>query len=551
MDGALRIALSVAALAWALLGAISPATADMRAAPPHLSSDGGVRQLVVDGAPFLILGGELGNSSATSIADMDAYWPDLVDLRLNTILAPVYWELIEPTEGAFDFSLVDALIARARKHDQRLVLLWFASWKNSMSSYAPGWVKADTERFPRAITSRGAPLEMLSAFNSANLEADRRAFVALMRYLARVDGRRRTVIMVQVENEIGMLEDAREHGPDAQAAFAGPVPAPILDLLIRDESSAAEPLRAAWAASGRRQSGAWGEVFGDDLRGHEIFMAWSYARYVEEIAAAGKAVHDIPLFVNAALPRPGRKPGDYPSAGPLPHLRDLWRLGAPSIDFIAPDIYFPNFVEWARKYAFDGNPLFIPEAGRAGSADAPGNALFAIGELHAIGFSPFWIENIDTPEKSAILKDVYEALRELTPLIIAHQGKSSMRAVRAPVSFEGAADLSPQSLAFGDFILEATVVDPWTPRDAQHPENHAAIVFQLAHNEFLVAGVGVTFTFKTADAAAGILAADEGYFRDGQWRRSRRLNGDQTHQGRHVRLPPGPLTMQRVTLYRY
>lgn len=539
-----RTIFSLAVFAAAVLIAAPTALAQ----PPRISSEGPARQLVVDGAPFLILGGELGNSSAASVSDMDAYWPRLSALGLNTVLAPVYWELIEPEEGRFDFSLVDALISRARDHDQRLVLLWFGSWKNSMSSYVPAWVKTDPDRFPRALTADGRAHEMLSAFSRENLETDRRAFVALMSHLARIDSRRRTVIMVQVENEIGMLEDAREHGAEADAAFAAPVPDEILSLLADD--GGAEELRAAWFANGRKSSGSWREVFGGDARGEEIFMAWSYARYVEEIAAAGRAVHDVPLYVNAALMRPGHRPGQYPSAGPLPHLRDLWRLGAPSIDFIAPDIYFPNFAEWMPRYVFDGNPLFIPEANRAGEPAAPANALYAIGELDAIGFSPFWIDEIENPETSDIAA-AYAALHALAPLILAHQGKETMRALRAPVSFEGEADLSDVSLSFAPYDVTATLVDPWTARDDQTPENHGALVIRLGENEFIFTGVGATFTFETEGGEAGILSADEGWFEDGEWRSHRRLNGDQTHQGRHVRLAPGAITMQRVKLYRY
>lgn len=517
---------------------------------PQLSPHGDARRLIVDGKPFLILGGELGNSSASSVAYMDEIWPRLVALNLNTVLAPVSWELIEPQEGVFDFSLVDALLKRAGAHDQRLVLLWFGSWKNSMSSYAPPWVKRDPRRFPRAQTEDGRSHEILTAFSGENLNADRKAFVALMRHLATADKKDRTVVMVQVENEIGMIENARDHHPLANAAWSEAVPQAVLDALASGET--AEELAAAWSAHGRKKSGSWTEVFGGGDRGEEIFMAWAYARYVEAITRAGKDIYDLPMFVNAALIRPNHRPGQYPSAGPLPHLRDLWRLGAPSIDFLAPDIYFPNFVEWTTRYAWPGNMLFIPEANRAGAAGAQANALFAIGELGAVGFSPFSIESIEDPE-TAPLADLYAGLASLSPLILDHLGANTMKGLRAPVNFDGDADLALQTFAMGGYRITATFIDPWTQREEQAPETHGAIVIQQGEEEFLFAGAGVTLTFETADGEgpAGIESADEGRYENGAWIPGRRLNGDQTHQGRHIRLEPGAFAIQRVKLYRY
>ena len=145
-------------------------------------------------------------------------------MHLNTILAPVYWELLEPSEGKFDFTLVDSLIADARHRDLKLVLLWFGSWKNSMSCYAPEWIKLNQQKFERAKDSKGRPLEILSAFNKINLAADMSAFAALMKHIARVDSVENTVIMVQVENEIGMLTEAREYTAAASLAFNSTCP---------------------------------------------------------------------------------------------------------------------------------------------------------------------------------------------------------------------------------------------------------------------------------------------------------------------------------------
>ncbi len=110
---------------------------------PYLEKQRTAHQLIVGDKPFLIIGGELGNSSASSLSYMKDIWPTLLKLNLNSVLIPVYWELIEPVEDEFDFSLVDSLIYQARRNDLKVVFLWFGTWKNSMSCYAPKWVKTD------------------------------------------------------------------------------------------------------------------------------------------------------------------------------------------------------------------------------------------------------------------------------------------------------------------------------------------------------------------------------------------------------------------------
>jgi beta-galactosidase GanA len=344
---------------------------------PHLRKQGEATQLIVEGKPFLVLGGELGNSSSSSLEYMRPVWPKLVALNLNTVLVPVYWDLIEPAEGKFDFTLVDGLIQEARKYGLRLMPLWFASWKNSMSCYAPAWVKINQQRFPRAEDRAGSGMEILSPFSS--------------------------------------------------------VPQELTSCLERRRDALAPELRAVWAATNFKTRGTWEEVFGPDVSTDEIFMAWHFARYSNRVAELGKAEYALPMFVNAALIRPGHQPGQYSSGGPLPHLMDVWRAGAPQIDFLSPDIYFPNFAEWCRKYHRSGNPLFIPEA-ILGPLSAV-NVFYAVGQHDAIGF-------------------------------------------------------------------------------------------------------------------VGVLSAQEGKYVEGQWRPGRWLNGDQTHQGRHLRLSPGKFDIQRVKLYR-
>lgn len=525
---------------------------------PQLRRDHGATQLIVDGAPFLIRGGELENSTASSPAYLDTVWPRLAAMHLNTVIAPVYWQLIEPREGTFDFGTVDGLIAGARRHDMHLMLLWFGSWKNSMSSYAPGWVKRDPQRFPRAERSDGAGMEILSAFSRNNLQADSGAFVALMKHLRDIDSARHTVILVQVENEVGMIPEARDHGAPADAAFTAPVPPALTDYLTAHKDTLAPALKTAWQAHGFKTGADWDDTFGAGPATDEFFTAWTEGRFTGEVAAAGKAVYPLPMYVNAALMRPGKTPGQYPSGGPLPHLFDIWRAAAPAIDFLAPDLYFPNFVEWADKYARPGAPFFIPEAGRVSAADMGANAFYAYAQLNAMGFSPYAPEFL-APDQAKTMAEAYDVIAQLTPLILANQGTGKMIGVSAPAQFDGTVDLNPQHFTFGDYTITAHFKEPapisiGAKAETEMPGAHGGLIIQTGPDEFWIAGMGMIVTFGARAGTkerAGIDAIWEGRFLHGRWVPGRNLNGDDDNQGRYLRLPAGEFTIRHVRLYRY
>ncbi|HEY1923318.1 MAG TPA: DUF5597 domain-containing protein [Tepidisphaeraceae bacterium] len=506
---------------------------------PHLQTNSDLTtHLIVDDKPFVMLGGELGNSTASSMDSLASVWPTVRQLHLNTVVSPVYWELMEPQEGRFDFTLVDQLIEDARRNDIRLVLLWFGVWKNSMSTYVPAWVKQDGRRFPHAFDANGRPVEILSAFSSDTLAADVSAYTALLRHLREIDGSRHTVLMVQIENEIGFLGAAREHGPAADAAFAGAVPDALLHRL-------------------KRSGGTWSEVFGSDAAGEEIFMAWHYARYVEALAAAGKAVYPLPVYVNAALNRPGRRPGEYPSAGPLPHLLDVWRAAAPSVDLLCPDVYFFDFADWTEKYVGPGHPLFVPEAMRSSRAAA--NAMYAIGQQRAIGFSPFNVEAIDDPANN-LLGQAYSAMRFLMPKLLAPGSITFGLSPR--VRADGTMDPTPQTIHVGDYTLSVKfdgVAAANTPlvsfggdpaiRGDTLPPSGGLIVFD-GPDTYIVIGTGMRITHTHASGdQVGLLDVQEWTQQGDGWAPQRWLNGDQTNQGREVLLYG--FGMQRVRLYRY
>jgi beta-galactosidase GanA len=250
---------------------------------PFIQKKGTTSELIIGGNPFLIRGGELANSSASSLEYMQSLWPTLDQMNLNTILAPVYWELMEPVEGKFDFSLVDGLIYQARQHQVKLIFLWFGSWKNSMSCYAPAWVKRDTARFPRALDKTGHKVEILSPFSNESLEADKKAFCELLSHIKKVDAALQTVIMVQVENETAMLPNARDYSNEANKQYVGKVPGQLMNYLTENEKSLQPELSKIWTENGKKSKGTWPEVFGNSIYGEEIFQAWYYAFFTEEL----------------------------------------------------------------------------------------------------------------------------------------------------------------------------------------------------------------------------------------------------------------------------
>jgi beta-galactosidase GanA len=513
---------------------------------PTLRKQGTATQLIVGGKPFLIRGGELGNSSSSDAKYMRPVWEKLAKMNLNTVLVPFYWELMEPQEGKFDFSLIDELIRDARKSNLKIVPLWFASWKNSMSCYAPAWVKTDQKRFPRSQSRDGKGMEIMSPFSEENVKADAKAFRALMRHLKEFDGQENTVIMVQVENEIGMIPDSRDRSAIADQLFHGQVPAELMNYLLTNKEKLIPEFRQFWAVNGFKPNGTWEEIFGQGAQTEEIFMAWHFAKYTNRVTEAGKSEYPLPMYVNAALIRPNYQPGQYPSAGPLPHLMDVWRAGAAKIDFLSPDVYFPNFAEWTRKYDGSGNPLFVPEIQFNNLSGV--NALYAAGAHDSIGFSPFSIENGDEANNET-LKTSYDILQQLEPLLIENQGTGKMIGVLA----ETPEQRQPQRFFLNGYALNVTYERAATVPNTVVPPS-GGLIIALGKDEFLMAGTGFVTVFETdspGDLNVGILSAQEGKFENGKWVGGRWLNGDQTHQGRHIRMETGKFSIQKVKLYRY
>lgn len=516
---------------------------------PHLKTQGTATQLIVNGKPLLMLAGELGNSSASDIEYMRPIWAKLVKMNVNTVLVPAYWELIEPTEGTYDFTLVDSIILNARKNNLHIVFLWFGVWKNSMSCYVPLWVKENYRRFPRAVDKEGKAMEILSPFSEETLQADSKVFSALLNHIREFDSNHQTVVMIQVENEIGMLPNAREYSKAANIMYNKQVPSELLSYLEKRRKSLTPEIVKAWETNGFQTSGPWEKVFGKSDTTEEIFMAWFYGKFIEQLVLAGKKEYPLPMYVNAALIRPNYKPGQYPSAGPLPHLFNIWRAAAPDIDFFAPDIYFPDFAQWSDKYKQPDNPLFIPETG--GPTHHAVTALYAFGKHEAMGYSPFSIESIEDPENDPLTK-CYEMLNLLSPLILEKQGYGKMSGVLLD-SIKHVV-----TLTLGNYSLHIKHQYNWlrAPKDTDPLRCRAGgIIINMGPDEYLIAGKDfvVSFTPAVQDGSmVGIGYIDEIKIVNGKMIPTLRLNGDQDHQGRHMWLPVGDnFHIQRIRLYRY
>lgn len=506
---------------------------------PHLRNEVGVTRLYVDGKPYIALGGEIHNSSASSLRYMDEkVWPYLKGLHLNTVIIPVYWELLEPVEGTFDFEIVDGIITRAREEQIRIVLLWFGLWKNGLSSYAPSWVKRDHLTYFRAKYPGKIASETISPLCQAAVEADARAFQCLMSHLREVDGEEHTVIMMQVENEVGFLGAARDFSEEADNLFSDQVP---------------ECLSNAFGVEG-----TWSEAFGEDA--DETFMAYHYACAVERIANAGQQVYPLPMMVNAWLEQFPWIPGSYPSGGPIAKMMNVWKVAAPTISVYAPDIYLPNFNEICEEYTTNGNPLFIPEARR--DLVSAANVFYALGQHDAIGFSPFGIEDFLAEQVDAADASLMSALNiEQSGFILNGTGPylaksyrllSNMLGMIQRYNGTGAMKGFVQNkekgclLSYNKYDIKITFDPPEEGRPVA-----GGIIIETGEDEFFLAGYGYTVNFlakRNERKQAGILRIEEGEFENDSWRRGRVLNGDEGAY--HVKLGHDPEIL-RVELYQY
>jgi hypothetical protein len=541
--------------------------ADSTVPVPFLRTTSRATQLIVDGRPVLLLGGQLHNSSPSSPEHMQPIWDRLSGMGIRTVIGAGSWAQVEPLEGTFDFSTVDAQIEAARVRGMRLVLIWFGAFKNAASTYAPGWVRRDTGRFPRAVAPgtdnalfsyQGAmPKPVLTVFSPHLLDADRRAFVRFLEHLADVDPDH-TVVMVQVENEVGLLRDSRDRSPEAEAAWREPVPQPLIDRLVEHQGELRPELAELWARQGNRTSGTWAEVFGDDWQADEVFMAWGFASYCGALAAAGKTAKALPMYANAWLgPQPGQPhAGDYPSGGPVGRVIDVWKAAAPSLDLVAPDIYVDDAKPVLRDYDRPDNAVFVPE-----SRFAVGRMFWALGCHRALGFSVF---GIDHARPDGQLARACALLGAMEDVVTAAQAEGRIAGVlldegETEQGFTlGGYDVVARNSRelLGRMLLDAGVGAPPPPppppsetAGSPHGPSPAdtrpfGLVIAETEDQFLLVGQGVGLDFSRGADLVEVDAVEEGRFEAGCWVAGRSLNGDE----RLFLLPFDALGVVRIRL---
>lgn len=473
-----------------------------------IMNENGSWQLIVNGKPFIMLAGELHNSSASTTEYLNSLWAPLKSLNLNTVLAPIAWEQFEPTEGTFDYTLIDSLINGARKNGFKLCVLWFASWKNGESSYAPAWVKEDTKRFFRVKNAKGKEIETLSPFCDNTMKADAKAFSALVEHIKKMDEATGTVIALQPENEVGVFQDM-DYSNASLKAYEQEVPQALLQYMKKNRKNLRKELRSVWEENGAKTSGTWRTVFGDNAWSKSFYTTWQYATYIDHIAACAKEIYPLPTFCNCwIVQKPEDMPGVYPNGGPVSRVMDIWKAAAPHIDVLSPDIYLSDFKNIIADYHRDDNPLLIPE-----TVMKPAYAFWAFGEHDALCYSPFGIED---GVANFTFAQSYKVLNELMPLITKHQGTDRMIGVMKT------AGESERTVTMGDYQLRITY-------DA---DNAYGLIIQTEKNEFIVAGINlkVYFTSTNANKTGYIKQVWEGgYHADGGWKATRLLNGDETY----------------------
>ena len=558
---------------------------------PCITEKGNQKVLLVDGKPFIMLAGEIHNSDSSSPAYMEQIWKIADDLGMNSLLLPVTWEMVEPVEGEFHFEVLDQLIDQAREYGMKIGILWFGSFKNAECMYAPEWVKRDLERFHRGQIVKGKnkagrrvsptlpvtiPYTTISYLSENAMQADARAFGKMMQHVCEYDEAEGTVITVQVENETGLLGNAREVSDEADAAFAGEVPQEFASYMRSHTEYMEEDVRAAVEAGAEK--GSWSEVFG--AVAEEIFSAYHVASFVEYVAKAGKDAYDLPMAVNCWLDKAADTLGDYPSGGPVARVHEVWDYCAPSIDVYCPDIYVPYFNKVCDRFVKSGtNPLYIPEA--ATHSYAAPRMVYTVGHYHAMCYSPFGFDDIGKPfsaaqgylfgmdvtdpalktpqnfEEYAVLGKI---LREAMPLLAERYGTTDLQAVCAEREAEKKKslglpeDMNPMErmmaeaaaatkMIFGDLGVSVGFGGMMRPRN-----DGALLVCRTKENEVYMIGEQCDIQLFSADSEKmnlDILRVEEGTFENGVFVPGRRFNGDEAAQLKLDK--PGVLRLQWFT----
>ena len=531
------------------------------AAMPQIRKTDGRYQFYVDGKPFMMLGGQVGNGTHLA-GQLTATWPIYKNYGANTMEFPVYWRDVEPVEGQFDFTNVQAIVRQAQASGLHLIPVWFATWKGgTFDRYIPQWVLDNKTRFPRATFADGKEAQVLSPWGEATLAADRLAFAGLLKAIKDVDATQHAVIIVQVENEPGVLGPVRDHSAAANKLFAGRIPASLVKAL-------------------HKQSGTWTQVFGSRFA-EEAFTTYYMARYIDAVAAGGKAAYPLPMYVNVWMGGDGTNdrfndfdyPGEsYPSGGAQSHTLDLWRAAAPHIDLIAPDIY-QHSAEIYRtilsRYARPDNPLLIVETGRG--LDFARYCFMAIGQFGSLGFSQFGIESAtggrrgEAPAAGAATNapgavpaefgDVaanFMLLRAATPALLEVRGTPRLQSAIEEEYIPARMLMLDGYDAHVMFppALQARVGAAYQPQADARPLSGRVLIGQTGSDEFVVLGFDAAVDFRpsfgSVQTSAKIAQAEEGSYEGQTWKATRTLEPDAQHPNRVMLPAQGALLRVRL-----
>jgi hypothetical protein len=521
---------------------------------PHLVHENGRHALIVDGEPFLILGAQCNNSSAWP-ATLPEVWSAMEILNVNTLEIPIYWEQFEPQPGQYDYHIIDTIITQAHQKNLRLVMLWFGTWKNGSNHYMPQWMKLQPEKYPNIIDKNGQQIDSPSPHSEAALAADVKAFSAFMVHLKEFD-KEHTVIMIQVENEPGSWGTVRDYSKKAQDIFDSPVPEKVLIAMKQSSKS----------------NQNWAEVFGKDA--DEFFQVWHVASYIAKVAAAGKEIYPIPLYVNGSIRNPFNPgwPPHYQIGGPNDNVFELWKAAAPAVDILAPDIYFRDtetYLKILELYDRPDNPLFVPET--LWDNAFPRFFYSALGH-GAIGYAPFGLDGVriryDNNGRSVKSEEIYR------PTALNFCLFNPMSRVIAKLNFEGKIQTAVQLSVDPDaergnpvdqanYVTDKTLsFNGWDidvafgtfqrmSRSEHQPEfpDGRILVAELDKGQYLLAGYHCRVMFRPAGKNKGkhweYLKVEEGQYVDGVFKADRILNGDQTDWGLNFAEPK----LLRVSVY--
>jgi len=458
---------------------------------PHLEEINDHRVLIVDGKPFIILGLQWDCDGCYTPEDMDPFFEHGESMGLNTASLLLYWREIEPEEGKYNFTMLDHRIDIARKHHMKIVLVWFASFKNGCLTYAPDYVRKDHQRFRKVKDKKGSQhTNNCCPTAEETHKRDELALIQIFNHLKEVDSKDHTVILFQMENETGIFGTNRCY----------------CDI-----------------CNNKYSKFDYKSEYG--VQAEEAFSATCIAEYCDSLAKTIKEIYPIPVYMNAWLPAAyvNQRPGfDYPSGGPVPGMLALYYKTIKHIDFLSPDIYqygYRDFNYYSKIYTAKDNPLFIAECATGKGARTEKNIFYAIGYYAAIGYDP-WAINRCCPgfmseplvntadgkwsEEAYELHKSYKMINEAIYPIVMAQNTENLKTF---VEEEGDNGIL---LSFNELDVEIKF---------DHPKKSArGFVIRQTKDEFILVGAGAHISFsKKGGERVPVSIVESGLFNDNKW----------------------------------